>query len=115
MATQRPGLQSQFDDTIVQATTQIRPQDVLYLQPDRVLKELSATSRLGRTLNALLKISRVVHSISDPDKLQKQILELIFEVVPAEHSAILLDGVGREDFSSLFAHPGTTKEGNRCG
>ncbi len=55
----------EFDDSITQATAQIRPQDVLYLQPDRMLKELPATSRLGRNLNALLKISRVVHSISD--------------------------------------------------
>jgi Nif-specific regulatory protein len=101
----------EFDDTIAQATTQIRPQDVLYLQPDRVLKELPATSRLGRTLNALLKISRVAHSISDLDKLQEQILELIFEVVPAEQGAILLDGAGSEDFSSLFVHPGTKKDG----
>ena len=90
---------------MTQATTQIRPQDVLYLQPERILKELPATSRLGRNLNALLKISRVVHSISDLDQLQAQILELIFEVVPAERGAILLDGTGNEKFSSLFAHP----------
>ena len=51
-------------------TVHIRPQDVLYLQPERIQKELPATSRLGRNLNALLKISRVVHSISDLDQLQ---------------------------------------------
>ena len=94
-----------FDDTITQATTQIRPQDVLYLQPDRILKELPVTSRLGRNLNALLKISRVVHSISDLNQLQQQILELIFEVVPAERGAILMDSFGSEKFSTLFAHP----------
>jgi hypothetical protein len=55
----------EFDDCLTQATVHIRPQDVLYLQPERILKELPATSRLGRNLNALLKISRVVHSISD--------------------------------------------------
>ena len=99
----------EFDDRLTQATTQIRPQDVLYLQPERILKELPATSRLGRNLNALLKISRVVHSISDLDQLQAQILELIFEVVPAERGAILLDGKGNEKFSSLFAHPGPDK------
>ena len=96
----------EFDDRLTQATAQIRPQDVLYLQPERILKELPATSRLGRNLNALLKISRVVHSISDLDQLQEQILELIFEVVPAERGAILLDGKGNEKFSSLFAYPG---------
>ncbi len=60
----------EFDDSQTQATTQIRPQDVLYLQPERVQRELPATSRLGRNLNALLKISRVVHSISDLEQLQ---------------------------------------------
>ncbi len=99
----------EFDDRLTQATAQIRPQDVLYLQPERILRELPAASRLGRNLNALLKISRVVHSISHLDQLQAQILELIFEVVPAERGAILLDGKGSEKFSSLFAHPGLAK------
>ena len=105
------GAAVEFDDAITQATTQIRPQDVIYLQPDRILKELPATSRLGRNLNALLKISRVVHSISDLNQLQEQVLELIFEVVPAERGAILLDGTGNEKFSSLFVHPRPGKRG----
>jgi transcriptional regulator with GAF, ATPase, and Fis domain len=101
----------EFDDSLTQATAQIRPQDVLYLQPERILKELPAASRLGRNLNALLKVSRVVHSISDLDQLQAQILELIFEVVPAERGAILLDGRGNEKFSSLFAYPNSAQRG----
>jgi predicted component of type VI protein secretion system len=104
----------EFDDGLTQATAQIRPQDVLYLQPERISRELPAASRLGRNLNALLKISRVVHSISDLDQLQAQILELIFEVVPAEHGAILLDGKGNEKFSSLFAHPRSAREESPC-
>jgi transcriptional regulator with GAF, ATPase, and Fis domain len=101
----------EFDDQLTHATTQIRPQDVLYLQPERILKELPASSRLGRNLNALLKISRVVHSIPDLDQLQAQILELIFEVVPAERGAILLDGKGNDKFSSQFARPEPKKRG----
>ena len=101
----------EFDDSLTQATAEIRPQDVLYLQPERILKELPATSRLARNLNALLKISGVVHSISDLDQLQAQILQLIFEVVPAERGAILLNDKGGENFSSLFASPGPAKGG----
>ena len=101
----------EFDDHITHATAQIRPQDVLYLQPERILKELPATSRLGRNLNALLKISRVVHCISDLDQLQAQILALIFEAVPAERGAILLDGQGNEKFASQFVHPAASKRG----
>jgi Nif-specific regulatory protein len=54
-------------------------------------------------LNVLLKISRVVHSIRDLDELQSQILSLIFDAVPAERGAILLDGKGDERFASVFA------------
>jgi transcriptional regulator with GAF, ATPase, and Fis domain len=104
-------MEVEFDDIITQATTQIRPQDVLYLQPDRILKELPVTSRLGRNLNALLKISRVVHSISDLNQLQRQILQLIFDVVPAERGAILMDSTGNENFSTLFVHPAPGKRG----
>jgi transcriptional regulator with GAF, ATPase, and Fis domain len=101
----------EFDDSITQAITQIRAQDVLYLQPDRMLKELPVTSRLRCNLNALLKISRIVHSISDLDQLQNQILELIFEVVPAERGAILMDSAGNEKFSTPFIHPPPVKRG----
>ncbi len=101
----------EFDDSLTQATAEIRPQDVLYLQPERILKELPATSRLARNLNALLKISGVVHSISELDQLRAQILQLIFEVVPAERGAILLNNKGGENFSSLFACPGPAKGG----
>ncbi len=91
------------DERLTHATAEIRPQDVLYLQPDKILSELPATSRLARNLSALLKISRVVHSIRDLDELQTQILDLIFDVAPAERGAILLDGTNGREFSSVFA------------
>ena len=94
--------QERFDDHRTQATAQLRPQDALYLQPERVLRELPANSRLARNLNALLKISRVVHSIRDLEELQSQILNLTFEIVPAERGAILLDGNGSGKFESEF-------------
>jgi len=92
-----------YEDSLTQATAQFRPQDVLYLQPDRILKEFPPSSRVARNLNALLKVSRVVHSIRDLEQLQEQILSLIFDVVPAERGAILLDGKGDESFASVFA------------
>ena len=94
----------EFEDSgATHATAEIRPQDVLYLQPDKILSELPATSRLARNLSALLKISRVVHSIRDLEELQAQILDLIFEVAPAERGAILLDGTNGREFNSVFA------------
>ena len=84
-------------------TTIIHPRDVVYLQPERLLRELPATSRVARNLNALLKISRIVHAIRDLDDLQGQLLDLIFEVVPAGRGAILLADQESQQFNSTFA------------
>ena len=101
----------EFDDGQPMAETRlIHPKEAVYLQPDRLLKELPATSQVGRNLNALLKISRVVHAIRDLEELQAQLLDLIFEVVPAGRGAILLsDGDGQE-FNSLYAR---TRQGGQ--
>jgi hypothetical protein len=85
-----PPSRVEFDDSHPTAETKvIHPKEVVYLQPDRLLRELPATSQVARNLNALLKISRVVHAIRDLEELQAQLLDLIFEVVPAGRGAIL--------------------------
>jgi Nif-specific regulatory protein len=94
----------EFEDAAATAeTTIIHPRDVVYLQPDRLSRELPATSRVARNLNALLKISRIVHAIRDLNDLQGQLLELIFEVVPAGRGAILLADREGQQFNSTFA------------
>ena len=94
----------EFDDSQPTAETRlIHPKDVVYLQPDLLLKELPPTSPVARNLSALLKISRVVHAIRDLEELQAQLLDLIFEVVPASRGAILLAEGGAEEFSSQYA------------
>ena len=99
-----PASRVEFDDSHSYGETKvIHPKEVVYLQPDRLLRELPATSAVARNLNALLKISRVVHAIRDLEELQAQLLDLIFEVVPAGRGAILLaEGAGQE-FNCLYA------------
>lgn len=94
----------EFEDAQSTAeTTILHPQDAVYLQPDRLLRELPATSRVARNLNALLKISRIVHAIRDLNELQEQLLDLIFEVAPAGRGAILLADREGHQFNSMFA------------
>jgi len=99
-----PASRVEFDDSSPTAETKlIHHREVVYLQPDRLLRELPATSQLARNLSGLLKISRVVHAIRDLEELQAQLLDLIFEVVPAGRGAILLaEGAGQE-FNCLYA------------
>jgi transcriptional regulator with GAF, ATPase, and Fis domain len=94
----------EFDDSHPTAETKlIHPREVVYLQPDRLLRELPASSQVARNLNALLKISRVVHAIRDLEELQAQLLDLIFEVVPAGRGAILLAEGAEQEFNCLYA------------
>jgi Nif-specific regulatory protein len=69
------------------ATVQVRIKDALYL--------------MARDLSALMKISMRINSIRGLEQLERELLELILEVVPAEQGAILLID-GSEEFSSVF-------------
>jgi transcriptional regulator with GAF, ATPase, and Fis domain len=94
----------ELDDSYPMAETKvIHPKEALYLQPDRLLQELPATSQVARNLNALLKISRIVHAIRGLEELQAQLLDLIFDIVPAGRGAILLAEGADQEFSCLYA------------
>jgi transcriptional regulator with GAF, ATPase, and Fis domain len=99
-----PPSRVEFEDGHPTAETKlIYPKEVVYLQPDRLLRELPASSQVARNLGALLKISRAVHGIRDLEELQAHLLDLIFEVVPASRGAILLADGAEQEFSSLYA------------
>jgi transcriptional regulator with GAF, ATPase, and Fis domain len=46
--------------------------------------------RMARDLTALFRVSNVINSIRDSKLLQRELLQLIFEVVPAEDGAVVL-------------------------
>ena len=84
----------QFDDgqVISGSTLQFRFNDALYV--------------MARDLSALMKISTTINAIRGVEKLQKTLLDLLFEVVPAERGVILLTDAGPEgdenEFGSVF-------------
>jgi len=79
-----------FDEHVTPSleTVRVRVEDAVHL--------------MARDLCALMKISASINSVSKPDELQKQLLELIFEVVPAQRGAILLVDDEGEEFSSIY-------------
>ena len=85
----------QFDDSrlVSGATIEFSFNDALYL--------------MARDLAALIKVSTTINAIRGLLELQKRLLELMFEVVPANRGAILLvdssEKEGAEEFSSVFA------------
>lgn len=77
-------------------TIQIRFDDAMFL--------------MARDLSALMKVSTTINAIRGLAELQQRLLELLFEVVPAERGAILLtDEAESEDFGTMF---GLDREGN---
>ena len=91
------------EDTFVsESSRQLRTEEVLYLQPEK-LAALPPTARLARDLNVLLKISTAIGSIRCLESLQWQLLGMIFDVVPAERGALLLVGDNAEEFTSVVA------------
>lgn len=97
--------------TITHPTVRLRREDALYLQPEKVLGGL-LPSRQAQDLKALLGISTAISSIRGLEALQKRLLDLICEVIPAERGAILLLGESTEEFASVFGWdrlPGTTR------
>ena len=73
------------------STLQFRFNDALYV--------------MARDLSALMKVSTTINAIRGVDELQKTLLDLLFEVVPAERGVILLtDATAGEEaeFSSVF-------------
>jgi Nif-specific regulatory protein len=81
------------------STVILRKQDARYL---RDLQNIETNSRTLGDLNALLLISKAVNSVRGLEALEKQLLESIFTVAPADRAAILLCDHGTEEWSSVF-------------
>ena len=82
--------QVQLDDgqVLSGSTVQVRFDDALYL--------------MARDLSALMKVSTTINAIRGLEELQRRLLELLFEVVPAQHGAILLTDEGSIENASVF-------------
>jgi len=83
------------------STLRLRREDL----PDLQLQEPPErpfSVRNTRDLNTLLKISAAINTIPKLDDLQRRLLELVFEAIPAERGAILLARENQEDFASIF-------------
>jgi Nif-specific regulatory protein len=81
------------------STIVLRKKDARYLQH---LDAIQPSSRTVADLNALLRISKAVNSVRGLEALEKQVLERIFEVAPADRAAILLCEHGMDEWTSIF-------------
>ena len=87
-----PTLDSHLDDrsVVTGSTVTLRPEEGLYLKPEKVTAALPAFSRVARNLNTLLQISTAVNQCRHLPDLQQRLLELIFEAIPAQRGVLML-------------------------
>lgn len=97
-------------ELITRSTVRLRAEDALYLHPNRAVTELPVTARVTRDLNTLLRVTTTISSIDDLSRLQRDLLKLILEVIPAEREAILLIGADQVDFESTCGWSRATGE-----
>ena len=86
-------------------TVVLHKEEAVYLATD-TLNDVPALRpmRLCRDLTALLNIGARINSLCGRDEIQRELLESIFKVIPAQRGAILLVAEGSEEFSSVFTH-----------
>src|SRR5256714_9975550 len=84
------------------STVRLRPEDALYLRPERVMQSLPPLAEMARDLAVLLKLCATINALRDAEALQRHLLETIFEVIPAERGAILLVGATVDEIVSVY-------------
>ena len=92
-------IDSSDDHFTAKITLRLTEDKAVYFQPDKISEELSS-SRLGRDLGALLRISASISAIRNSEELQMRLLKLILEIIPAQRASILLVGHRQDDFAS---------------
>src|ERR1044072_5536459 len=91
----------QWDDSnpLTESAKQLRP-EVLLRKTEQVLATSPEHERMARDLGVVLRIARRINRLRHTQELVKEILDAIFEIIPADRGAIVL---GRaEDFSSVY-------------
>jgi len=76
------------------STIEVGHEATFSLRPDDLIGEVSQNPRLASHASALLKLSTVLMATRQPAELQRQLLQLIVEIVPANHAALLLNRQG---------------------
>jgi len=85
---------------ITTVTVKVDRREPVFLQQDNSSEALPPNARLARDLAAVLRISTAINGIKKAEELQRRVLDMMFEVLPIERGAILLNGHQSDEFVS---------------
>ena len=94
-----------FSDEKLNSETMVRlrNEDSFYVSPDAIVAGSIPSAALARAFRTLLRLSTAVHSSRGLEALSRQILQVLFEAIPAERGAVLIFGETLEDPYSAFS------------
>ena len=93
----------EFEETELGGSTiLLRREDADLLRPEQA-SDVPSTHRLERDLRVLVTIATRMGSIQSSDSLQRELLGMILDVVPADRGVLLLCGDEADTFSSVIA------------
>ncbi len=95
-----PDVEFEHGRLLVGTTISLDGGSALYLHPERVEQALPAEDRVARDLAALLRIGTALLGVRDTKSIEQQVLDILFEVIPAERGAIVLADAA-DDFASV--------------
>ena len=78
------------DAALAGETMLLRREDAVYRDSEHVVAAVSPAGRMARNLKALLQTGEALSSIRGLEPLARRLLEVVAEVIPARHGAILL-------------------------
>ena len=95
-----PMSDSFLGELVTTVTVKVDRRDPVFVQQDSSSEALPPNARLARDLAAVLRISTAINGIRKPEELQRRVLDMMFEVLPIERGAILLNGYQSDEFVS---------------
>jgi Nif-specific regulatory protein len=91
-----------WDDSnpLTQSAKELRPETLLN-NTEQSLIAVPEHERMARDLGVLLRIASRINRLRHTQELVREILDAVFEIIPADRGAVLL-GRGEKDFSSVY-------------
>ncbi len=83
-------------------TVVLHREEAVYLPTDTVHDGPPRPMRLCRDMATLLKISARINCLRGRDEVQRELLDSVFKVIPAQCGAILLVESGSDEYASVF-------------
>ncbi|MBV8845269.1 MAG: sigma 54-interacting transcriptional regulator [Bryobacterales bacterium] len=77
----------------------IRTTDSIFLNPQKLDETLPVTDRTARGVHVLLRVSQALQVAQTVEDLERHLLQLLFEAVPAERASVVLTNGSRSIFT----------------